>query len=100
MNHNAIEVEGTLQPDGTLLLHEKPNLPPGPVRVTVEPMSELTPAEQFWVGMRAIWAGQKARGHIPREKAAIDAEIADLRDEMEEEMHEIEELQRDTQAEH
>src|SRR5262249_36193502 len=98
MKSDTIEIEGTLQPDGTLVLHEKPRLPPGPVRVTVQPITEIAPADQFWAGLRAIWAGQEARGHVPREKAEIDAEIRALRDEAEEEMRQIEELHRDTQG--
>jgi hypothetical protein len=36
MTTSAIEVQGTLREDGTLLLDEKLNLPPGRVKVTVE----------------------------------------------------------------
>ncbi|HEY7427704.1 MAG TPA: hypothetical protein VH682_25970 [Gemmataceae bacterium] len=99
MKPNTIEMEGTVQEDGTLVLPEKLPLPAGRVRVTVQPVSAMTPAEQFWAGMRAIWAGQEARGHVPREKDEIDAEIRALREEAEEEMRQIEERHRDTQAE-
>jgi hypothetical protein len=92
MNPNAVEIEGTVQEDGTLLLHEKIPLPAGQVRVTVQPISDTTPADQFWAGMRAIWAAQAARGHVPREKEEIDAEIKALRDEAEEEIQEFERL--------
>ena len=108
MQLSSIEIEGVVGDDGTLVIHEKLSLPPGPVRVTVQPRpevnpaeqprSEMTPAEQFWAGMHAIWAGQAARGHVPREKEEIDAEIAAFRDEMEEEMREIEELYREGEA--
>ncbi len=98
MSHDAIEIEGTLQPDGTLSLHEKPNLPPGPVRVRVQPLSEPTPADRFWIGLRAIWASQEARGHVPRDKAEIAAEIKAFRDEAEQEMREVDQLHQDTEA--
>jgi hypothetical protein len=38
MSYHTIEVEGTLRADGTLLLDEKPDLPPGRVRVRVLPL--------------------------------------------------------------
>ncbi|HQU43491.1 MAG: hypothetical protein B7Z73_10245, partial [Planctomycetia bacterium 21-64-5] len=43
--------------------------------------------------MQAIWDGQKARGHVPRTKEQIDAELNALRDEAEEEMRQVERLQ-------
>jgi hypothetical protein len=43
-------------------------------------------ADPFWAMMEEIWAGQAARGHAPRSKAKIDAEIASLRGEAEAEM--------------
>ena len=102
MQSSPIEIEGVVGDDGTLVIHEKLSLPPGPVRVTVQPRpeanpaeqprSERTPAEQFWAGMHAIWAGQAARGHVPREKEEIDAEIAAFRDELEDEMKEYDRL--------
>ena len=78
--------------DGTLVVHDKVSLPPGPVRITVQPRTDRTPAEQFWAGMHAIWADQAARGHVPREKEESDAEIKALRDEAEEQMKEYDRL--------
>ena len=102
MQLSSIEIEGVVGDDGTLVIHEKLSLPPGPVRVTVQPRpqanpaeqppSERTPEEQFWAGMHAIWADLAAHGHVPREKEEIDAEIAAFRDEMEDEMKEYDRL--------
>lgn len=92
MQPGTVEIEGTVREDGTLVVEEKLPLPAGRVRVTVQPVSAMTPADQFWAGMHAIWAGQAARGHVPREKAEIDAEIKALRDEAEEEMRAFERL--------
>ncbi len=36
----AIEIVGTLRPDGTLVLDEKPALAPGRVRVALRPLGE------------------------------------------------------------
>jgi hypothetical protein len=96
MQTTAVEIEGVVGADGALIIHEKLSLPPGPVRVTVQPRPEtnsteqspsgMTPAEQFWAGMHAIWADLEAHGHVPRSKEEIDAEIRELRDEAEEQM--------------
>jgi hypothetical protein len=43
MSLNAIVVEGTLKPDGTLELDGKPTLAPGRVRVTLQPVSGGSP---------------------------------------------------------
>jgi hypothetical protein len=36
----TLELEGILQPDGSLILDEKPILPPGRVRVALQPLPE------------------------------------------------------------
>ena len=66
-------VEGTVNPDGTLELQGKVNLPAGKVQVTLVPMPELPQDDPFWQLMRGIWSGQKARGHIPRSAQEVEA---------------------------
>lgn len=88
-----IVVEGTLNPDGTLVLDRKLPLPAGRVQLIVQPLPELPADDPFWQQMRQIWDGQKARGQIPRGKKEIDAEIKSMRDEAEDEMRAIEALQ-------
>lgn len=82
MPANAVEIQGTLREDGTLQLDQKLNLPPGRVKVTVEPMPvpDLTKTE-IWQFFERIWAEQRARGHVPRSKEEIDAYLATMRDE-------------------
>ena len=92
MNRETLEVQGTVQPDGSLVLDEKLNLPAGRVRVTVQPRSEPLNPVRFLAMMERIWADQKARGHVPRSREEIDAEISELRDEAEEEMQAAERL--------
>jgi hypothetical protein len=46
MSHTQVEVGGTLQPDGTLVLDEKPNVPPGRVRVVVQAVSAPAPPQE------------------------------------------------------
>jgi hypothetical protein len=92
MTTPIVEIQGTLQADGTLVLDEKPNLPPGRVRVTVQPALNITQTA-IWQFFEQLWAEQQARGHVPRSKEEIDAEIAASRQEDEERMLEIERLQ-------
>lgn len=88
----VVEIEGTLQADGTVVLDEKPNLPPGRVRVRVQPALDYTQTD-IWQALQKIWAEQRARGHVPRSKEEIDADIAAARQEDEERMLAIERLQ-------
>lgn len=85
-------IEGTLQADGTLVLDKKPNLPPGRVCVTVQPLADLMQTD-IWQFFERVWAEQRARGHVPRSKEEIDADIAASRQEDEERALEIERLQ-------
>ncbi len=79
MAATAIEIQGTLQEDGTLLLDQKPNLPPGRVKVTMQVIPDLQKTE-IWEFLERIHAEQRARGFVPRSVEEIDAEIADGRD--------------------
>jgi hypothetical protein len=75
-----VEVQGTLMPDGTIQLNQPVDLPPGQVRVIVQRLEEPASApDRFWQMMDEIWAAQRARGHQPRTKEQVDAEIAALR---------------------
>ena len=55
-------VGGTLRPDGTLELDEKPNLAAGRVTVVLrqEAMVMLPKDDPFWQRMQAMWAAQNA----------------------------------------
>ncbi|MFI5460734.1 MAG: hypothetical protein ACHRXM_35425 [Isosphaerales bacterium] len=93
MNAAAVVVEGRVQPDGTLEVTQKVNLPAGPVHVTVQPVTEPVQPDRFWKMMESIWADQRASGRTPRAREEIDAEIEALRNEAEEEMQAVERLQ-------
>jgi hypothetical protein len=92
MNDEAV-LEGMLHEDGSLHLDEKPNLPPGRVRVVVQSVPALPADDPFWDMMKSIWAAQKARGFIPRSAKEVEAERERTRDEWEEHSEEIERLQ-------
>jgi hypothetical protein len=91
MTANVIEVLGTLREDGTLVLDEKLPLPPGRVKVIVEPAPDLTQTD-VWQVLERIWAGQRARGHVPRTREQIDAELEKARQEDEERMQALERI--------
>jgi hypothetical protein len=91
MTTSVIEIQGTLREDGTLLLDEKLNLPPGRVKVTVEPVSELAQTD-VWQVLERIWAGQRSRGHVPRSHEEIDAELEASRQDDEERMLALERI--------
>jgi hypothetical protein len=96
MSTNAIEIQGTLREDGTLLLDQKPNLPPGRVKVIVEPVPDITQTD-VWQVLERIWAGQRARGHVPRSREEIDAELEAARQEDEERMQALERIHQECQ---
>jgi hypothetical protein len=48
MSLDEIVVDGTLKPDGTLELDQKPSLPPGRVQVVLRPAQEPAPAQEGW----------------------------------------------------
>jgi hypothetical protein len=59
----------------------KPDLPPGRVRVTVQPVD--APSDLMDV-LRHVHAERAASGHVPHSRAEIDADIAAMRREDEE----------------
>jgi hypothetical protein len=91
MNDAAVVVEGRVQPDRTLEVTQKVNLPAGPVQVTVHPVTEPVQPDRFWWTMESIGADQRGRGRPTREE--FDAEIEAMRNEAEEEMQAVERLQ-------
>jgi hypothetical protein len=93
MNVTEVVLQGTLKADGTLELDEKPNLPPGRVRITLAPQTPADqPGESVWSVLERIWAERKALGLPGRTREEIDAEINASRDEWEERMEELERI--------
>jgi hypothetical protein len=89
---NLVVVNGVVKPDGTLELEGKVPLPAGRVQVIVQPYPELPKDDPFFQMLEAIWAGQKARGHVPRSAEEVEAERQQVREEWEERMREIERI--------
>jgi hypothetical protein len=92
MSQTAVVVQGTVKADGTLQLDEKLNVPTGRVQVVVQPLPDVS-SDPFWRSMEAIWAGQAARGHVPRSVEDVESERKAARQEMEEEIQEAMRIQ-------
>jgi hypothetical protein len=91
-----VVVQGMLKSDGTLELDEKVLMPAGRVLVTVQPVVQPPPDDPFWQMLERIWAGQRARGHVPRSAEEVEAERRALRGEMEQEILEAIRLQEES----
>jgi hypothetical protein len=79
-------LQGTLKPDGTLELDEKPNLPPGRVQVTMAALPVLPPQDPLGQMLEGIWEGQRQRGHVPRSVEEVEAERRKVREEWDQRM--------------
>jgi hypothetical protein len=75
-------VEGLLRPDGTLELARKSALPPGRVRVTMEPLQPSL-RQDVWTVLERIWAERRSLGLRGRSRTEIDSQRQGLRDEWE-----------------
>src|SRR3989442_674897 len=98
MSHREVVIGGTLKPDGTLELDEKPNLSPSRVTVALRAVPELQPDDPFWRRMQAIWDAQNAAGHVPRGSEEIEAERRQMREEWDDHQQAIERLQEECRA--
>jgi hypothetical protein len=93
MSTPAITLQAVVKPDGTLELGERLTLPPGRVQVTIVPIPELPANDPFWQRMQTLWAGQRARGHVPRSAQDVAEERQAVRDEWDARMRRIEQIQ-------
>jgi hypothetical protein len=86
-------IEGTLQPDGTLVLDGKPNLPAGRVTVVLRQEAEivLPKDDPFWQRMQTMWAIPIGRGNVGGTHTL--AEVRKMREEWEDHQQAIERLQ-------
>jgi hypothetical protein len=86
MTSTSVELQGTLREDGTLELDNRPELPPGRVKIVLQPVTaSKSESKDIIEVLKEIHAGQARRGYIPRSLEEINAEIAESRDEGERE---------------
>lgn len=85
MSLDEVVVEGTLKPDGTLELDQKPSLSPGRVQVIVKPLATTPSGRRGLVEvMDEIRQSQRARGYQGQTLQEMQAEEKARQDEDEE----------------
>jgi len=73
MSVQEVVIQGTLDPDGTLRLDEKPKLAPGRVTVVLRQESAALPQEDWWQFMQRTRRELEAAGsHFMDEKELQD----------------------------
>jgi len=91
-------IAGTLLPDGTLVLDEKPILPAGRVTVRMQPMSGLPVDDPFFAMLQGIWDVRSKAGLTPRSVEEVESLRRQLRDESESEVLAAGKLQAECRA--
>jgi hypothetical protein len=87
MSTIEVVVQGTLSPDGTLQLDQKPNLPSGRVTVVLQPAGSAAPPGRGLADViDEIRQGQQGRGFAGRSTEAIEAQRKAEEDEYERKM--------------
>ena len=80
MSVNEVVLGGTLKPDGTLELDQKPSLSPGRVTVVLRPVSDPAPLqESWWDYMQRGRRELEASGHGFLSEQEMAARIEELR---------------------
>jgi hypothetical protein len=78
---NETVIEGTLKPDGTLELDQKPDLPPGRVKVVLrQEAASQPPLEDWWQFMRRSRHELEASGARFMNESDVNAHIEWLRE--------------------
>ena len=87
MSLAEVVIDGTLKPDGTLELDQKPSLAPGRVKVTLQPaQAGLSPRHGLADVIDEIRQGQQARGFQGRSTQEIEAGLREGEEEYEQRM--------------
>jgi hypothetical protein len=74
MNLTEEVIDATLEADGTLQLVRPPQLPPGPVRVTIQVVDSTRAKRTLADVIRDIAADQRSRGYSGRSVEELRAE--------------------------
>jgi hypothetical protein len=82
MSFQEVVLEGTLKPDGTLELDEKPNLAPGRVKIILQPATPSAPGQEgWWPYLQRVRAEREAAGYHFLNEAEMQAHLDSLREE-------------------
>jgi hypothetical protein len=82
MSRSEVVIEGTLLPDGTLELDQKPSLSPGRVTVVLRQESEATPPprENWFQHLQRIRSKLEAEGYPFTNEEEVNAHVEWLRE--------------------
>lgn len=80
MSLQEIVVAGTLKPDGTLELDQKPNLAPGRVMVLLRQEAKAVPQEDWWQFMQRTRRELEAVGSRFTNEGEVHAHVEWLRE--------------------
>lgn len=89
MNITAEVIDGTLKPDGTLELDQKPSLVPGRVKVALQSAPATAPRRGLADTIDAVHRSQQAAGRQGRSAAEIDASLREGEAEYEQSIQEL-----------
>ncbi len=92
MSATPVVLQGTVTPEGTLLLDGTVPLPAGKVSVTVQPVANQQRTEEFLAFVRKIQAIRESHG-VKADAAAAIAAARKVRDEFDEQVEETGRLQ-------
>jgi hypothetical protein len=82
MSSGEIIVQGSLKPDGTLELDQKPSLSPGRVVVVLRPEAQAKPPnEAWWPCMQRIRSERESAGYRFMNEGEMQAHLDWLREE-------------------
>lgn len=88
--------EATISLGGNPILDHCLNLPAGQAQIIAQTMPELPKGDPFWDMMASIWAGQKARGHVPRSTEEVESSHQEMQEDWEERQLAIQKLQEES----
>lgn len=81
MSHSEVIVDGTLKPDGTLELDQKPSLSPGRVQVVLRPVPQASPPQEgWWPYMQSVRRKMEEAGCHFMDEREMQAHIEWLRE--------------------
>ena len=99
MSATHVVVEATLNPDGSLELDRKLDLPPGRVQLIVQPLPELAKDDPFWEKMERIWADRAAAGLTAQStEEDVETQRKALREEVDQEIERAAQFQKRERA--
>jgi len=80
MSLNEVVVQGTLKPDGTVELDQKPDLPPGRITVVLRQEQALPAQEGWWPYLQRVRSAREATGYHFMNEAEMETHLQWLRD--------------------